>query len=100
MGIKIEKIKKVFIVILTVLIAMLVIYALYANKSRFYNPEIVMYSQITIDETNDINDVITEYSDKYNKDKFISEVKKVNNLSNLNNESVYGKTLYIPVIKN
>ena len=39
MGIKIEKIKKVFIVILTVLIAMLVIYALYANKSRFYNPE-------------------------------------------------------------
>ena len=100
MGIKIEKIKKVFIVMLTVLIAMLVIYALYTNKSRFYNPETVKYSQITIDETNDINDVISTYSDKNNKDKFISEFKKVNNLSSLSNESVYGKTLYIPVIKN
>src|SRR4030042_705015 len=100
MDIKIEKLKKVFIVILAVLVAFLVIYALYANKSRFYNPEIVMYSQITIDENNDINDVISEYSDTKNKDKFISEVKKVNKLSNLSNESVYGKTLYIPVIKN
>ena len=100
MGIKIEKLKKVFIVILSILVAFLVIYALYANKSRFYKPEIVMYSQITIDETNDINDVISAYSDKNNKDKFISEVKKVNNLSSLSNESVYGKTLYIPVIKN
>ncbi len=79
---------------------MLVIYALYTNKSRFYNLETVKYSQITIDETNDINDVISTYSDKNNKDKFISEVKKVNNLSSLSNESVYGKTLYIPVIKN
>ena len=100
MGIKIEKIKKVFILILTVLVALLIIYALYTNKSRFYNPEIVMYSQITIDETNDINDVISKYSDTKNKDKFISEVKKVNNLSSLSNESVYGKTLYIPLIKN
>jgi len=100
MGIKIEKLKKVFIVILTIIVALLIIYALYANKSRFYNPEIVMYSQITIDETNDINDVISKYSDTKNKDKFISEVKKVNNLSNLSNELVYGKTLYIPVIKN
>ena len=100
MGIKIEKLKKVFIVILTILVALLVICALYTNKSRFYNPEIVMYSQITIGETNDINDVISAYSDKNNKDKFISEVKKVNNLSSLSNESVYGKTLYIPLIKN
>lgn len=100
MGIKIEKLKKVFIVILTILVVLLVIYALYTNKSRFYNPEIVMYSQITINENNGINDVISTYSDKNNKDKFISEVKKVNNLSSLSNESVYGKTLYIPVIKN
>src|SRR4030042_2013900 len=100
MGIRIEKIKKIFILTLTFIIAMLVIYALYANRSRFYNPETVKYSQVTIDETNDINDVISLYTDKNNKDKFISEVKKVNNLSNLSNESVYGKTLYIPVIKN
>lgn len=97
---KIGKLKKISIIILTILVSLLVIYALYVSKSRFYNPEIVMYSQITIDETNDINDVISKYSDRITKDRFISEVKKVNNLSSLNNESVYGKTLYIPLIKN
>jgi hypothetical protein len=100
MSIKIEKLKKAFIVILTVVVAILVIYALYTNKSEFYNSEIIKYSQIKIDETNDINDVISTYSDKNNKDKFISEVKKVNNLNSLTNESVYGKTIYIPLIKN
>jgi len=100
MSIKIEKLKKVFIVILTIFIALLVIYALYANRSRFYKPEVVMYSQVTINETNNINDVISTYTDNYDKDKFISEIKKVNKLSSLSNESVYGKTLYIPLIKN
>jgi len=100
MNIKIEKLKKFFITILIVLVTFLVMYALYENKSKFYNAEIVMYSQITIDDTNDINDIISSYSDDNNKDRFISEVKKVNNLSNLNNESIYGKTLYIPLIKN
>ncbi|MCL5072107.1 MAG: hypothetical protein M1308_14640 [Actinobacteria bacterium] len=100
MYIKIEKLKRVFLTILTILVSLLVIYALYASRSKFYKPEIIMYSQITINEANDINEVISKYSDKINKDRFISEVKKVNNLSNLNNESVYGKTLYIPLIKN
>jgi len=100
MNIKVEKIKKIFTLVLAVFVALLVIYALYANKSRFYNPETVKYSRIKIDESIDINDVISRYSDNSTKGKFISEVKKVNNLGNLNNESVYGKTLYIPIIEN
>jgi len=94
------KIIKVFTIMLAVIVTVLVIYALYSNKSRFYNPETVKYSRITIDEKNDINTIISSIDDSRKKDKFISEVKKVNNLNSLSNESVYGKTLLIPVIKN
>jgi cell division protein FtsL len=94
------KIIKVFTVILTIIISVLVVYVLYLNKSRFYSPETVRYSRITIDEKNDINDLISSFNDTRTKEKFVSEIKKVNNLNNLDNASVYGKTLLVPVIKN
>jgi len=97
MDVKILKIKRIFIIILAVIVSLLVIYALYSNKNRFYNPEVVKYSQVTIDEKTNLDKIILEYSRGENKEKFISEIKKVNNLNNLNNESIYGKTLYIPL---
>jgi len=97
MDVKILKMKKIFIIILTIIVGLLVIYALYSNKNRFYNPEVVKYSQITIDETTNLDEIISEYSKGENKEKFISEIKKVNNLNNLDDESIYGKTLYIPL---
>ena len=99
MDVKILKIKKIFIIILSVIVSLLVIYAFYSNKNRFFNPEIIKYSQVTIDETTNLDEIIAEHSKYENKEKFISEIKKVNNLSNLNNESIYGKTLYIPITK-
>jgi len=100
MNIKVGKIKKIFTLILAILVSFLVIYALYSNKSRFYNPETIRYSKITMNENTNINDLIESFSDNRTKDKFISEVKKVNNLNTLDNETVYGKTLLIPVIRN
>jgi len=99
MNTKVEKIKKIFTFVLTFIVALLIIYALYANKAKFYNPEIVRYSRITIDENNNIDDVVNAFSDKGTKNIFISGVKKVNNLSRLDNAALYGKTIYIPVIK-
>jgi hypothetical protein len=100
MIINIEKIKKISIVILTIIIGCVVIYALYINKSRFYSSETVKYSQVKIDETTDIDDVISKYSDQDNKEIFIIEVKKINKLSSLDNNSVYGKMIYIPIMGN
>ena len=98
MSIKVEKIKKIFITLLAVLVSFLVIYAIYSSRSRFYNTEIVRYSQITIDEKTDIQKIISLYDGS--KEKIINEIKKVNNLTDLSNESIYGKTIYIPVIAN
>ena len=100
MIISIEKIKKISIVILTIIIGCIVIYALYINKSTFYRSETVKYSQVKIDETTDIDDVISKYSDQDNKEIFIIEVKKINKLSSLDNNSVYGKMIYIPIMGN
>ena len=98
MNINPEKIKKIFIMVLIAAVAVLVVFALYSNKSRFFSSSTtVKYSSITIDENTDINDIISEYSSKNGRDKLISQIKEVNNLSSLSDESVYGKTLYIPV---
>jgi hypothetical protein len=100
MNIKVEKIKKIDVMALALIVSFLVIYALYSNRSRFYSTEIVRYTQVTVDEKTDIEQIISACAGDNNKAKIISEIKKVNNLADLNNESVYGKTIYIPVIEN
>ena len=100
MSIKLEKIKKLFILLMVITVAILVIYALYSNKSRFYDSETIRYSSVTIDEKTDIDDIISEYSGETNKDKFISAIKKVNNITDIENETIYGRTIYIPLIEN
>ena len=100
MKINVLKVKKIFLFVLVIIVSLLVVFAVYANKSKFYRSNIIKYSQITIDEKIKISDIIDEYSDQDNKDIFITELKKINNLKSINNESVYGKTLIVPVIKN
>ena len=100
MSIKVEKIKKIFITLLVVLVSFLVIYAIYSNRSRFYSAEIVRYNQVTIDEKTDMEKIISACAGDSSKEKIINEIKKVNNLTDLSNESIYGKTIYIPVIAN
>ena len=99
MVINIEKLKKIFTVFLIIIVALLVMIALYTNRTRFYSPKVIRYDRITISVNNDINKVLEEYSLSSNKDKLVSEIKKANKLSSLNNESVFGKTIYVPVIK-
>lgn len=100
MKIKVEKIKKTGVILLALIVSLLVIYAIYTNRSMFYGTEIVGYSQVTIDEKTDMDKIISACAGDSSKEKIISEIKKVNNLTDLNNESVYGKTIYIPVIAN
>ena len=100
MKINVEKIKKLFTIILSIFVGLLVFFALYSNRSIFYKDETMKYSLITIDEKTDIQDVINKYSDSNNKDKIISEIKKINNLPDLSKKEIYGKTIYIPLTSN
>jgi hypothetical protein len=100
MRIKVEIIKKTVVILLALVVSILVIYALYSNRSRFYDTEIVRYTQVTVDEKTDMEKIISACAGDKSKADIISEIKKVNNLDDLKNESVYGKTIYIPVIEN
>ena len=100
MKIKVEKIKKTGLILLALIVSLLVICAIYSSRSMFYGAEIVRYSQVTIDEKTDMEKIISACAGDSSKEKVISEIKKVNNLTDLSNESVYGKTIYIPIIAN
>lgn len=100
MKLNVAKIRKVFTIILTIIVFLLVVFAVYTNKSRFYSTETVRYSLITIDEKTDIQEIIRQYSNQDNKERFISEIKKVNGLPDLSEEEIYGRTIYIPLISN
>jgi hypothetical protein len=97
MSVKVEKIKRIGVVVLALMVSFLVIYAIYSNRSRFYSTEIVRYTQVTVDEKTDMEKIISSCAGDNSKEKIISEIKKVNNLADLSNESVYGKTIYIPI---
>ena len=100
MSIKVEKIKKIGVIILALMVSFLVIYAIYSNRTRFYSAQIVRYTQVTVDEKTDMEKIISACAGDSSKEKIISEIKKVNNLRDLSNESVYGKTIYIPIVAN
>ncbi len=98
--INIAKMKQIFTIILTIIVSILVVLAIYANKSRFFTIETEKYTCITVDEKTNIQKIIEVYSDQENKERFISELIKVNNLPGLSEEEVYGRTIYIPLISN
>ena len=100
MRINVAKIRKIFLVILTIIVCFLVLFAIYTNKSRFYTSETVKYSRVTIDEKTNIKTIVNQYSNLDNKERFISELKKINDLTDLSDERVYGKIIYIPLISN
>ncbi len=95
-------IKKSITIFLVIVVSILTVIAIYSNRHRFYSSgtEIIKYSQVTVDERFNLNDVVEKYSDSGTRTVFISELKKVNNISTLSDDSIYGKTIYIPVISN
>ena len=100
MRINVAKIRKIFLVILTIIVCFLVLFAIYTNKSRFYTSETVKYSRVTVDEKTNIKTIVNQYSNQDNKERFISELIKINDLTDLSDERVYGKIIYIPLISN
>jgi hypothetical protein len=95
-----EKIKKVFTTILIVIVSVLVVFALYMNKDRFCSIDPVKYAQVTIDENTNLDNIIASYDENTDTDVVVDEIKKINNLTSLSNETVYGKTIYIPIFEN
>lgn len=89
-------IKSIFLYILIAIVGVLVIVAVYSNRYKFAGSSTMKYTQININNKSDINEMVEKYSNPETKVKFLSEIKKINNIESF--ECLSKKTLIIPII--
>lgn len=84
-GIIVMNIRKMFKIILIALVSVLVIMAFYSNRHKFSSFETVKYVKINISAPVSAFELADRYSDPESKDRFVSELKKINNLGSAGN---------------
>ncbi|GEM_PF-2341672 len=90
---------KIFTIIIFIFVSALVIIAIYSNKEKFYdNNKPVKYKLVIVDKNKDINNIISSYIKEDNKDKIISEIKRINNIKDLNSDCENKKEVFIPIL--
>jgi hypothetical protein len=90
-------IRKTFMVILIATVSILVIMAFYSNRHKFSGLETVKYVKINISSPISAYELADMYSDHKSKDRFVSELKKINDLGSV--ESIDKSTVLIPVFE-
>ena len=90
------RINKIMLTITSIIVAFLVIIAIYTNRSQFQNPIVTRYRQISVERDHDLYEILDSYSDYKKRDKFITEVKKINNINSFDNISK--QTIMIPIV--
>jgi hypothetical protein len=90
-------IKKVFFIILIVAVSILVFFAFYSSRDKFGGIDTMKYMKIQLNNATSIHELAEKYSDSKTKDKFVSELKKVNEISS--SDYIDRKTVFIPVFK-
>ena len=90
-------IRKTFMVILIAIVSILVIMAFYSNRHKFSSLETVKYVKINISSPVSAYELADKYSDHKTKDRFVSELKKINDLGSV--ESIDKSTVLIPVFE-
>ena len=88
---------KIAYTITVIIVFSLVTIAVFTNLDKFLSKETIKYTQINIENGIMVDDLISKYSTQENKETFIAEVKKINNLNDV--EYIDKKSLIIPVIK-
>ena len=88
-------IKKMVTIILIALVSILVIMAFYSNRHKFVSFETVRYMKISISDSVSAFELADRYSDSRTKDRFVSELKRINGLGSSGN--IDKSTVFIPV---
>jgi hypothetical protein len=90
--------KNVILYVLIIIVTFLVILALYFNWNKFNCGVTIKYGRINIDKETNIDEIADRYTDCRNKAKFISEIKRINDIKST--EFIPGNSsLIIPIIK-
>ncbi len=92
-------IKKIFLYILIIIVSLLVVTAIYSNKYKFNSIDTVKYIRINIERATNIEELVDKYSSNRTKEKFVTEIKKINNMDSFDYISG-NKTIIVPIIEN
>ena len=90
-------IKRVFIIILIIAVSILVLMAFYSSRHKFGGVDTIRYMKISLSEVTNVQELADKYSDSETKEIFVSELKKVNEISS--SDYINKKTVFIPVLK-
>jgi hypothetical protein len=92
-------IKRMFLYILILIVFFLIINAFYCNRYKFYNQDIIRYTNIILDKGISLDELADKYSNTKTKKKFLSEIRRVNSIDTL--DYIPGDvTIIIPVLEN
>jgi len=89
--------KKTLMIILIIAVSILVIMAFYSSRHKFSGLDTVRYLKISLHSPVSAVELAEKYSDERTRYRFVSELKKVNRLSSINN--IDKNTVLIPVFK-
>ncbi len=87
--------KNIVLKLLIVFVSVLVLFAFYSSKDKFTGFNTIKYMQIQLGNETNITQIAEKYTEPENVDKFISEVKRINDLKS--SEFLNKKNLMIPV---
>ena len=90
-------IKKVFMIILIIAVSVLVLMAFYSSRHKFSGVDAIRYMKINLNDVTSVQELAEKYSDSETKEKFVSELKKVNEISS--SDYIDKKTVFIPVLR-
>ncbi len=90
-------IKKVFFIILVIAVSILVFFAFYSSRDKFSGIDTKKYMKINLNNITSVSELAEKYSDSKTKDRFVSELKKVNDISS--SDYIDRKTVFIPIFK-
>ncbi len=92
-------VKKIFLYILIIIVVFLVITAFYYNRHKFSGVSTIRYARVSLEHETSLSELANKYySNNEAKAKFVSEIKKVNNIDP--SDYIPGNsTIIIPIIE-
>ena len=89
--------KKITFTVLLIAVIVLIITAICTNLDRFKSTDTVRYTKVSIENKSNLENIMRKYSDPLTKDKFINELKRVNDLDSI--ENIENKVILVPILK-
>ena len=90
--------KKILLYILIIIVVFLVITAFYYNRYKFNGISTTRYTKVNLEYETNLNELANKYSANETKEKFVSEIKRINNIDS--SDYIPGNsTIIIPIIE-